>query len=86
MTILLHPIKLASFWPCLFLVLGTAHLALAQWDSHPNILLITADNLGLQVGCYGDALARPPLRSAGTKRKAVYQCLCDASFVQPFTQ
>jgi N-sulfoglucosamine sulfohydrolase len=27
----------------------------------PNILLITADDLGLEVGCYGDKLARTPV-------------------------
>ena len=27
----------------------------------PNILLITADDLGLEVGCYGDKFARTPV-------------------------
>lgn len=31
-----------------------------QQPTRPNILLITADDLGLQVGCYGDTVARTP--------------------------
>ena len=34
--------------------------SMAQSATRPNILLITADDLGLQVGCYGDTLARTP--------------------------
>lgn len=46
---------LNPFW--LFLLLVTAPVAYAQ---RPNILLITADDLGVQVGCYGDKTARTP--------------------------
>ena len=47
------------------LLLVTAPVAFAQRtnpprSARPNILLITADDLGIQAGCYGDALARTP--------------------------
>ena len=41
-------------------LLAVAHLA-AEQSSRPNILLITADDLGNQLSCYGDKLLRPEL-------------------------
>jgi len=44
----------------LALLLGGAPEAVAQREHPPNVLLITADDLGLQLGAYGDAMARTP--------------------------
>ena len=51
----------------------------------PNILYVTADDLGEQVGCYGDAIARTPnidaLAAMGTKFSNAYvtQASCSPS-------
>lgn len=39
----------------------------------PNILLITADDLGVQVGCYGDKAARTPHLDAMAKRGRLFE-------------
>lgn len=45
-------------------------------DGHPNILLITADDLGLQLGCYGDSVNVTPhidrLASSGIRFQHAY--------------
>ncbi len=40
-------------------LLGLIQLEAAE-TSPPNILLVTADDLGLQLGCYGDTIAHTP--------------------------
>lgn len=49
-----------------YLTAGFTYLAIcmawlpASAQSGPNVLLITADDLGLHLGCYGDSIARTP--------------------------
>src|SRR5256885_1689075 len=40
----------------------------AQARTHRNVVLLIADDLGLQVGCYGDSQARTPHLDALAKR------------------
>ncbi len=46
-----------SFLPAISLFLGNAH---AAENPLPNILLIVADDLGIELGCYGDRRAQTP--------------------------
>jgi N-sulfoglucosamine sulfohydrolase len=39
----------------------------------PNVLLITADDLGLQLGCYGDKSTRTPNLDALAKRGRLFE-------------
>lgn len=41
--------------------------------SSPNVLLITADDLGLQLGCYGDKAVRTPHLDALAKRGRLFE-------------
>jgi len=53
--------QLFKFFYCLILILVSCYnYSNAQQNPPPNILLITADDLGIQVGCYGDEIARTP--------------------------
>lgn len=45
----------------------------AQAFSQPNVLLITADDLGLQLGCYGDKAVRTPNLDALAKRGRLFE-------------
>ncbi len=44
----------------------------------PNVLLITADDLGLQLGCYGDKITRTPNLDALAKRGRLFENACVA--------
>ena len=56
---------------CLFAVALTLSLSLPATAAPRNVVLLVADDLGLQVGCYGDAAARTPnidaLAKSGTR-------------------
>lgn len=49
---------------CIFIAMGANQSAQDQQAANQkaplNVLLITADDLGLQVGCYGDSVAKTP--------------------------
>ena len=47
-------------FPNWILLLTVCLLAPTAFAGRPNVLLITADDLGLQLGCYGDELAETP--------------------------
>jgi N-sulfoglucosamine sulfohydrolase len=56
---------------CLFAVALTLSLSLPATAAPKNVVLLVADDLGLQVGCYGDAAAKTPnidaLAKSGTR-------------------
>ena len=69
-----------------------AIMASSSWSSErPNVLLITADDLGLQLSCYGDAIARTPNldrlaeRSVRFRTAYVSQASCSPSRSTMFT-
>jgi len=81
---------------CRAMLAGTAGLSLAaratsQSPGRPNVLLITTDDMGPQLGCYGDPFARTPvldkLASEGTlfERAYVTQASCSPSRSSIFT-
>ncbi len=65
--------------------------AAGETTSKPNIILITADDLGMQLSCYGDPHIRTPhidaLAASGTRFKTAYvaQASCSPSRVSIFT-
>ncbi|TWT56986.1 Arylsulfatase [Thalassoglobus neptunius] len=62
-----------------------SHLKEATANERPNVLLITADDLGLQLGCYGDTAIETPnldrLAESGTLFETAYvtQASCSPS-------
>ena len=61
------------FLKAIVLLLATA-LPLAAADSAKlNVLLITSDDLGVQVGCYGDKVARTPNIDAMAKKGRLFE-------------
>ena len=86
--------KIGCFAVLLFVFYGrgTSHqFGQHQADSQPNILLITADDLGIQLGCYGDSIAQTPhldqLAKEGIKFNNAYvtQASCSPSRSSMFT-
>ena len=81
------PLKFRLLILCL---LGFGGLSLHTQD-RPNVLLITADDLGLQLSCYGETLIRTPhldaLAAGGTRFKVAYvaQASCSPSRSAMFT-
>ena len=76
--------------PWLLLMIGAGHALSAgeqglRQSAAPNILLVTADDLGLQLGCYGDTVAHTPhldrFASEGARfaRAFVTQASCSPS-------
>ena len=45
---------------CLTTLVGVGCSRATKVENPPNILLITADDLGLQLGCYGDPYGKTP--------------------------
>ena len=81
---------------CRSLLMGAGSIMLsplinAEPSSRPNILLITADDLGPQLGCYGDPIAQTPnidnLSNEGVRfeRAFVTQTSCSPSRSSMFT-
>lgn len=70
---------------CLALVAATASSALAEPTARPNVLLITADDLGCQLSCYGEKRIETPkldaLAAAGVRFENAYvaQSSCSPS-------
>jgi len=54
----------------LFVCLGVLH---SHAQTRLNVLLITADDLGIQVGCYGDKAARTPHMDQLAKRGVLFE-------------
>lgn len=76
----------------LCLLLATVLFPLSLWAGGPlNILLITADDLGIQLSCYGDPIAKTPnidrlaARSVRFKTAYVSQASCSPSRSTMFT-
>lgn len=63
---------LFAAWLSLCAIPAWAMAAQAKADS-PNVLLITADDLGLQLGCYGDAQIRTPNLDRLAERGRLFQ-------------
>ena len=58
----------------MLILLRSAAYAQPEQDQPPlNILLITADDLGLQLGCYGDSLARTPALDALAQQGMLFE-------------
>ncbi len=62
----------------LLLIIALAWLCLpnslnAEESKRPNLLLITADDLGMQLGCYGDEAARTPHLDALASRSRLFE-------------
>lgn len=57
----------------LMTVLGLGLSAAAAEQPKLNVLLITSDDLGVQVGCYGDKVARTPNLDAMAKRGRLFE-------------
>ena len=57
----------------LVLSLSVAYAQSGQDQPPLNILLITADDLGLQLGCYGDSLARTPALDALAQQSMLFE-------------
>jgi N-sulfoglucosamine sulfohydrolase len=80
------PPLFAAILAFMVLVLGTATAR-----SAPNILVITADDLGLQLGCYGDGAIRTPHVDALARRGRLFdrayvtQASCSPSRSAMFT-
>lgn len=81
---------------CRSALIGTAGLGLAQRarpqpPARPNVLLITTDDMGPQLGCYGDAQAQTPnldaLAEEGARFENAYvtQASCSPSRSSIFT-
>lgn len=76
-----------SWWAILLGLLGLTLGAFAAPETAPrfNILFLVADDMGLQLGCYGDALARTPemdrLATQSTRFETAYvsQSSCSSS-------
>lgn len=70
---------------CLFLTSFAGATSAGTLPLRPNILFITADDMGLQAGCYDDAAARTPnldrLAGEGVRFRTVYvtQASCSSS-------
>ncbi len=79
-------IPVVALVACCALVLDPAQAA-----PQPNVLLITADDLGLQLSCYGDAIAKTPnldrlaARSVRFETAYVSQASCSPSRSTMFT-
>ncbi|MCG6156086.1 sulfatase family protein [Rubinisphaera margarita] len=54
-------------------LLGLSTSFSAAGSERPNLLLITADDLGLQLGCYGDNAARTPHLDKLAKRSRLFE-------------
>jgi len=71
--------------------MAAGSLAACAETQRPNILLVTADDLGLQLGCFGDAQARTPhldalaLEGVRFRRAFVTQASCSPSRSSIFT-
>ena len=59
-------------WPCLVLIFGFFS-TLASGADRPNVLLITADDLGFQQGCYGDPITPTPNLDALARRGRLFE-------------
>ena len=57
----------------LSLSLSVASAQSGQDESPLNILLITVDDLGLQLGCYSDSLARTPALDALAQQGTLFE-------------
>lgn len=72
------------FWAAIVAVVSAA-IPAAGAESRPNLLLLVAEDVGLQLGCYGDPLARTPrldrLAAQGIRyeRAFVTQSVCSPS-------
>ncbi len=79
---MLRPLRLLA---SIALAAGIARAAAADASPPLNILLVVADDLGLQVGCYGDPIARTPeidrLAAEGMRFETTYvtQSSCSSS-------
>ncbi len=75
----------------LYLALFSATVCPAMGGNKPNVLLITADDLGLQLSCYGDKHIQTPnidaLAASGVRFKTAYvtQASCSPSRTSIFT-
>ena len=73
----------------LLLAISLPHVGLAA--ERPNVLLITADDLGIQLSCYGDPIAKTPhidalaAKSVRFKTAYVSQASCSPSRSTMFT-
>jgi N-sulfoglucosamine sulfohydrolase len=77
---------LVCFFRCAAVAVVTAAAALAAGtDRRPNILLLVGEDVGLQLGCYGDGIARTPqldqLAAQGIRYERAYvtQSVCSPS-------
>jgi N-sulfoglucosamine sulfohydrolase len=77
--------------PLVLILAFCAAATVASSRQKPNVLLIVADDLGLQLSCYGDPHIQTPhidaLAAAGTRFKTAYitQSSCSPSRVSIFT-
>jgi N-sulfoglucosamine sulfohydrolase len=77
--------------PLVLILAFCAAATVASSRQKPNVLLIVADDLGLQLSCYGDKYIQTPhidaLAAAGTRFKTAYitQSSCSPSRVSIFT-
>lgn len=62
--------RLLRFAFALLTLWGTPHAIQAQ---KPNVLMITADDLGIQLGCYGDKAARTPVLDELASRGCLFE-------------
>ena len=75
----------AGIWTLAILSCWSGSLAEAAETARPNVVMIVADDLGFQLGCYGDTLARTPhidaLAKSGTRFTNAYctTASCSAS-------
>lgn len=75
----------------LFLLILLSATGLSFSSEQPNVLLITADDLGLQLSCYGDPYIQTPhidkLASGGVRYRTAYvtQASCSSSRSSMFT-
>ena len=82
-----------SFWsiPVFALLMALTWLSPLAAAGKPNVLFITADDLGLQLSCYGDKVIRTPhldrLAARGTQFEVAYvaQASCSPSRSAMFT-
>lgn len=78
------PLAAIVFWGCALTDIHTATLQMEP-SKRPNIVLVTADDLGFQLGCYGDKTVTTPnldrLAEEGTRftRAYVTQASCSPS-------